>query len=256
MPTALFLSPHLDDVAFSCGGTVARFAAAGWQCIIATAFTQSTANPSGFARDCQTDKGIAADVDYMALRRAEDAVAVAALGAEARWLDFPEAPHRGYGSAVELFAGVKPEDDIYKSLAGRLGELCQSVHPAQVFVPQGLGNHADHLQLIRAVRLSVSEAGIAWYRDTPYAIRHPALEPPAATVGLPGFMIRIGGHLTDKLKACAAYQTQLDFQFGGEALMREALTAFALDEGQGRPAEKFLGQIPADCGVGITAETP
>lgn len=244
MPTALFLSPHLDDVAFSCGGTVARLAATGWRCIIATAFTSSVVHPTGFALTCQTDKGIAADIDYMALRRTEDTVAAVALGAEALWLGYPEAPHRGYRSAVELFAGIHPQDTIHESLAGRLGDLCRSLHPARVFVPQGLGNHADHLQLIRAACVSVSRDTIAWYRDAPYALRNPGAEPPTVATGSPGFIVRIGGYLTDKLNASAAYRTQLDFQFGGDAAMREALSVFARVEGDGWPAERFLGQIP------------
>lgn len=244
MPTALFLSPHLDDVAFSCGGTVAAMAASGWSCIIATAFTQSTAKPTGFALACQTDKGLAADVDYMAVRRMEDAVATAALGAEPRWLDLPEAPHRGYRSAADLFAGVQPHDDIHGALAGQLGELCQSLCPARVFAPQGLGNHADHLQLIRAVCMSFLVDDIVWYRDMPYAIRCPRAKPHAVTAGRPEFRIPIGGHLANKLNACAAYQTQLGFQFSGDIAMREALAALALSEGNGRPAERFLGRVP------------
>lgn len=244
MPTALFLSPHLDDVAFSCGGTVAALAASGWRCIIATAFTKSTVKPTGFALACQTDKGIAADVDYMAVRRMEDAVATAALGAEPRWLDLPEAPHRGYRSAADLFAGIQPHDEIHEALAGQLGELCQSLGPARVFAPQGLGNHADHLELIRAVCMSLPVDDTVWYRDTPYAIRSPGAIPHAVTAGRPEFRIPIGGHLTSKLTACAAYQTQLGFQFGGDGAMREALAAFALVEGKGQPAERFLGRVP------------
>jgi hypothetical protein len=95
---ALALSPHLDDAAFSCGGTLARLAEAGWRVVVATLFTRSVPDPTGFALACQLDKGLGPEVDYMALRRAEDRDAMRALGAEARWLDLPEAPHRRYGS--------------------------------------------------------------------------------------------------------------------------------------------------------------
>ena len=79
MPTALALSPHLDDAAFSCGGTLARLAGAGWRVVVATAFTATVPEPSGFALACQLDKGLAPEVDYMALRRDEDAAAMRAL---------------------------------------------------------------------------------------------------------------------------------------------------------------------------------
>ena len=81
MPSALALSPHLDDAAFSCGGTLAALAAEGWEVVVATLFTASVEAPTGFALACQTDKGLPADADYMAIRRAEDAEACRRLEA-------------------------------------------------------------------------------------------------------------------------------------------------------------------------------
>ena len=80
MPTALALSPHLDDAAFSCGGLLASLAREGWHVVMATLFTASVADPTGFALACQLDKGLPAEVDYMALRRAEDVRAAAEAG--------------------------------------------------------------------------------------------------------------------------------------------------------------------------------
>lgn len=242
--TALFLSPHLDDVAFSCGGTVAALSAAGWRCVVATAFTRSVPHPAGFALDCQTSKGLAPDVDYMAVRRAEDAAACVAMGAEPVWLDLPEAPHRGYESPAELFAGVKPGDAVWAPLSDRVLDLHRTLRPALVFAPQGLGNHADHLHLIRAVACAMLGGQTTYYRDTPYALRQPAAEPVPDLRGLSGFAVPVGEHLPAKLAACAAYVTQLGFQFGGESAMRAALTRFALAEGGGVPVERFRGQTP------------
>ncbi len=67
--TALALSPHLDDAAFSAGGTLHALGRAGWRVVVATIFTRSMPEPQGFALRCQTDKGLAPDIDYMALRR-------------------------------------------------------------------------------------------------------------------------------------------------------------------------------------------
>ncbi|WP_207955961.1 PIG-L deacetylase family protein [Rubrobacter marinus] len=80
-PTALFVSPHLDDVAFSCGGALALLAREGWRTVLATVFTRSVPDPTGFALACQTDKGLPPEVDYMALRREEDREAARRLGA-------------------------------------------------------------------------------------------------------------------------------------------------------------------------------
>ncbi|HEY0780500.1 MAG TPA: PIG-L family deacetylase, partial [Gemmatirosa sp.] len=187
MPNTLFLSPHLDDVAFSCGATFAALAARGWNAHLVTVFTRSVPDPQGFALACQTDKGLAPSVDYMALRRAEDAAAARALGAASvRWLAHAEAPHRGYASAPALFAGILPADaDAWRPIAADVAALVDELDPALVFAPQAIGGHADHRHVVRAVA-AVADArsasgrplALAWYRDTPYIIRHPGATPP------------------------------------------------------------------------------
>ena len=69
-------------------------------------------DPQGFALRCQTDKGIPPEADYMALRRAEDdAYTACAHVHDTRHWNYREAPHRGYGSPAELFAGIRDGDD-------------------------------------------------------------------------------------------------------------------------------------------------
>lgn len=232
--TALFVSPHLDDVAFSCGGILALLAREGWKTVLATVFTRSVPDPAGFALACQTDKGLPPDIDYMALRREEDREAAKRLGAgETVWLDLPEAPHRGYGSAPELFAGAPESDEAWRDAAGLLEGLIQDHRPELLFAPQALGNHADHLQVVRAVRELEAHARmeVCWYRDAPYATRNPGSRPsPLLPDGLSESAVGISGTLEHKLAACASYTTQLGFQFGGEENMREALTEFAATE--------------------------
>ena len=138
MPTALVLSPHLDDAAFSCGGSMAQLADAGWRTVMATAFTATVLPVTGFALACQLDKGLGPDVDYMALRREEDRAAAAILGvADLRWLDLPEAPHRGYGSAAALFGAIREDDAMWRPLAGKIAALLGDVQPDLVLAPQG-----------------------------------------------------------------------------------------------------------------------
>lgn len=258
MPTALFLSPHLDDVAFSCGAAFATLAARGWDAHLVTIFTRSVPAPQGFALACQTSKGLPPELDYMALRRAEDQQAAHALGAaSARWLPHAEAPHRGYESAPALFAGVHAADqNAWRPVAADLAALVQELAPALVFAPQAIGGHADHRHVVRAVAAAAAErarAGrplaVAWYRDTPYIIRHPGAgapdplgdpDAPLAEVALPAG----DAALRAKLDACAAYSSQLGFQFGGEPAMRSALAQLARDEsarvGAPAPAEVVL----------------
>jgi LmbE family N-acetylglucosaminyl deacetylase len=158
MPRAVALSPHLDDAAFSCGGTLARLAQAGWEVAVCTAFTLSVPNPSGFALACQLDKGLPPEADYMAIRRAEDA-------------------------------------------------------------------HVDHVQLVLATRAAVPEGvPVLWWTDFPYSARshsHPAQPFAAAMRALPERAVE--GDMAARHAACAAYATQLGFQFGGAAGLARAL---------------------------------
>ena len=245
MKTALFISPHLDDVVFSCGGTLAKLADENRRTILCTIFTKSVLNPKGFALACQLDKNLPADVDYMKLRRAEDFQAAKILNtSEVLHLNFPEAPHRGYESAPELFAGVTSGDDVWKPVAEHLALLDEIHQPEIVFAPQGLGNHADHLQTIRAVLNSFSLEKIRWYRDTPYAIRQ-SDAPPSELLptGLFSFYSEIEAYLPQKIAACAAYRSQIDFQFGSFAQIKPTLENFHRSEAKKTKKLLFAAEI-------------
>lgn len=252
--TVLAVSPHLDDAAFSAGGTLAALAGRGHAVTVATVFTRSVAGPTGFALRCQTDKGVPPDADYMALRRDEDRAACDALGAEAVWLDLEEAPHRGYSTPAALFEAVHAGDErTWRGVLDRLRALVAARPPDLLLTCQGLGGHVDHRHVVRAVAALADETGLptAWWRDAPYALRQPDA---AADPSLPPDLIEAGVALDAaaaeaKLRACAAYATQLPYQFGRdtdgppEAAMRERLRAFASAEGErlglGQSAEAF-----------------
>lgn len=177
------------------------------------------ADPTGFALACQTDKGLGPEVDYMALRRDEDRDAAQALGiAPPRHLPFREAPHRGYASAPELFAEVRSDDGIVPDLTRALADLIAETAPDLILAPQAVGGHVDHIQAVRALRDLAPDTPVLWWRDFPYTVRAAAPKAPLAalfaalaepTVRLePDAQIR-------KRAACAAYASQIGFQFGG-----------------------------------------
>lgn len=243
MPRALFLSPHLDDVAFSCAVALHGRLRAGWNVDFVTVFTRSVASPTGFALACQTDKGLAPELDYMQLRRAEDEEFGRIFGVSPTHWPLEEAPHRGYESAPALFGEAREDDDIWRPIAEALRVLPA---PDEVYAPQGLGNHIDHRQVIRAV----NEAGFAprtrWYRDTPYAIREPEAR---ASSLLPSglgedFVAFDEDELIPKVRGCCAYASQIGFQFGGASQVARKLRDFHQSEarlaGCDGFAERFL----------------
>ena len=210
------VSPHLDDAVFSAGAGLARLADAGHDVTVVTCFTASVPDPTGFALACQTDKGLAPDVDYMALRRDEDRAATAVLGAVPVHLPLREAPHRGYESAPALFAGVRADDLVWQDVREALRPYVADLWLA----PQGLGAHVDHLQVVHAV--AALDRPTAWWRDAPYVLRVPDAVPSS---DLPGGLqpVTLHGDQDRRADACACYASQLGFQFGGEPGMRAAL---------------------------------
>src|SRR3954452_24775581 len=246
MPTALALSPHLDDAAFSCGGTLAALADAGWRIVLCTWFTASVSNPTGFELACQTDKGLSPEVDYMALRRAEDAAAAEVLGVEPLWLPFREAPHRGYDSAKALFSGVRGDDAIDRDLAAAMRDLFGRIVPDLVLVPQAVGGHVDHIQAVRALSQVEPAAPVLFSRDFPYTVRE-ANPPEPFAFDMDRLRLLTAALTPDqqqrKRLACRAYKSQLGFQFGGperlDALLADARESFRGDRDARLP---FLGR--------------
>ncbi len=229
--TALAISPHLDDAVFSAGGTLAALATGGWTVRVVTCFTASVPDPGPFALSTQLDKGLPADVDYLALRRAEDVAACRLLGAEPVHLPLPEAPHRGYASAAELFTGARPDDAIAPVLGAALRPHLRGAD--LVLAPQALGDHVDHRIVAEVVAALAADRGTStlWWRDVPYVLRRPDAVPwSAVPPGLP-FPISLGP-LSAAAKALAAgcYRTQLGFQFGGPERVGPRLQELAAAE--------------------------
>jgi LmbE family N-acetylglucosaminyl deacetylase len=217
--TVLAVSPHLDDAVFSAGALLWRLARRGVRVVIATVFTGNVANSQGFALSCQLDKGLGPGVDYMALRRAEDEAACAILGAEPRHLPLLEAPHRGYISAPDLFAGVHDDDrEVHSEVRSRLTDLMTEFQPDWVLGPSGIGNHVDHL-VVRDALDAFRHPRQWWWEDWPYAVRERR-----ETTLQPGREMAVGSAArAEKFGACAAYRSQLGFQFGGPQALADLL---------------------------------
>ena len=209
MNRVLAISPHLDDAVFSAGGTLARHAMDEDEVTVLTCFTGNVAKPEGFALACQLDKGLPANVDYMALRREEDLAACAAIGAQAVHLPFLEAPHRGYRDASALFGRRLPSDDTTASaLADALAEEMARLSPSIVYAPLGVGDHVDHRIVCDALEQLAVTCRIVWWEDFPYVmktqdvlpdVQRRSLDPDAAAA---------------KLRGVLSYKSQLGFQFG------------------------------------------
>ncbi|MCB2214017.1 PIG-L family deacetylase [bacterium] len=183
----IFISPHLDDVALSCGGLVWDLAQGGDCVEIWSVFAgEPPEGPySAFAEENHQRWGRSGR-EAMILRWEEDRAACTVLGAAQRHLDFPDAIYRSdpkTGKPVvnnndELF-GKQPEAWLVQAIAARLaGELPAG---AQVVFPLGLGGHIDHRAVVAAGRRLGRTS--AWYADYPYILKH-YVSPLLTEVGL------------------------------------------------------------------------
>ncbi|MDR6787708.1 LmbE family N-acetylglucosaminyl deacetylase [Sphingomonas sp. BE138] len=219
MTHVVAISPHLDDAAFSVGGVLAAHARAGDRVTIVTCFTGNVAAPTGFALACQLDKGVDAEVDYMALRRAEDRAACSVIGAQAVHLPLLEAPHRGYGSAHALFGPRRNDDTMPATLTGALAAQVDTLAPDVLLGPLAIGDHVDHW-LVRDALAAIGRPLLLW-EDWPYLTRASDLPSAPAT----------RTHRLDdedraaRLAMCAAYTSQIGFQFGSLHALADAVAA-------------------------------
>jgi LmbE family N-acetylglucosaminyl deacetylase len=177
----LFLSPHLDDAALSCGGTIARLAAAEEPVLVVTVFAgdPDLDRLSPFARETHVAWGDPA-APYAA-RRAEDRAAMARLGATPLHLGFRDAIYRTdaagapiYTSNQALFGPPHAADELLiDRLEAALRPLVCRLDPTVLYIPLGVGRHADHQLVAQAALRLLSPVETApelwWVEDFPYA---------------------------------------------------------------------------------------
>jgi LmbE family N-acetylglucosaminyl deacetylase len=152
--TCLYVSPHPDDVALSCGGGLLDRRARGERVVVCSVFTEGPES---------------------ARRLAEDA-ALSSSGCDVVHLGFADAPTReavapSFRSLV-LDARVRPE--LVESVARALGAVIEELDAGEIWAPLGVGCHVDHLTVFAAARrLPVATR---YYEERPYAFVQPLRE--------------------------------------------------------------------------------
>lgn len=214
---ALFISPHLDDVALSCAGTLCRHLAEGDPCLVATVFTEMSEPVSEYAREFNRECGLGVDDTHLLwqLRRQEDRDAAAVLNTPFVWLGFVDAIYRGYHSDAELFGVPKPEDRIVaERIAATLVGLWEKTCAAVVYLPLAIGEHVDH-QLCAGLGMTLVAAGahVVFYEDYPYAEHPGALARRLDGSTLQRRAVDITPHVSRRIEAVDCYRTQVGYLF-------------------------------------------
>ena len=180
----MYLSPHADDAALSCGGQIASLTRRREKVVI---HTLMIAEPPQAAFDNPLVQHFHAlwklGGDVVAVRRGEDHAAAHVLGAEIVFGRFLEAGYRTdaggaplYTTIEQLLGAIHPDDplrDVFdsSSVAAFRHELGVSAGDT-LHAPLGVGGHVDHRvvrDLARALAREYPDVRVVFYEEYPYA---------------------------------------------------------------------------------------
>jgi LmbE family N-acetylglucosaminyl deacetylase len=236
----IYLSPHLDDAALSCGGMIWTDTAVHQSSLVVTVMAGDPppAAPSGYVQSLHQRWNLASDA--VAARRQEDVNACRILGADYWHWDVPDCIYRYhpvtgepfYGSDDDIFGEIHPQE---MGLIEQLARLIAAL-PAydRLVVPLTAGHHVDH----QLVRLATERNGrsnhLIYYEDYPYVRDEAAL----ADVVSPEdsrWQVQVvpltATAVSAKIEAVAAYESQMSTFFNGRADLATQLSAYALKAG-------------------------
>lgn len=241
----VYLSPHLDDAVFSCGGRIWRQRQAGEPVLVVTVFAgvrEPDAALSPYARQLHQRWGHPAAVEE---RRGEDRGAMALLGAEGVHWPYIDCIYRRtcngrflYASEQTLWGEIDPTDQkLIAELADRMAGLPLAPE-GTLCVPLGVGHHVDH----RIVRRAAEGSGytLIYCEDFPYAEDREAVEGALADGEWREERVLLSQRALDaKIAAAACYDSQVSTFWTDVGDMAASMREFAERTGGGRPAERY-----------------
>jgi LmbE family N-acetylglucosaminyl deacetylase len=247
----IYLSPHLDDVALSCGGQIYRQTKAGQRVLVATIMAgdpggapggESAGPPGGvqlsaFADSLHRRWGLSDLAEVVQARRAEDAAACHILGAAYQHWNVPDCIYRVDGGGELLYRDVEA---IFGTIHSAEFDLIERIGRAfdrlpghgRLVPPLTLGHHVDHQIVRRAAELWFGP-GLWYYEDYPYA------QGPEAQQELNDYrqkwqfeVIPLDEQALDaRARAIAAFGSQVNSFFHDEADLRQQVWAYAGEVG-------------------------
>ena len=174
--TKIILSPHIDDVVLSIGGSLIQWLERGITVSVVNVFSRS-ASPFFWrsGAECNSKK-------ETELRKAEEARIAKKLGDIFVYLDYPSCTCRELKYfrpwlPVWLHAILPTDRKLFRVLKRYLGEVLKEHVELYIPIAPDPGAHIDHV-LLRDSCLAAIEAGqnhscsIFLYEDQPYCSRH------------------------------------------------------------------------------------
>jgi LmbE family N-acetylglucosaminyl deacetylase len=237
----IFLSPHFDDVALSCGGLIWELANASNEIHVWTicAGKAPVDDLSSFAQSLH-DRWDARD-EGPEQRRMEDIYSNQILGSYYLHFSIPDCIYRQrngqylYASEDALFGSIHPsESDLVDILALDLEKAADGKPNSLIAVcPIGIGGHVDH----RLTRLAAEKwqkrrplVDIWYYADFPYSLQEEGLQEKLENEGWKGKLFPISDEgVYYWIAAIAAHQSQISTFWPDLEGMRRSIMDY-LDE--------------------------
>lgn len=261
----IFIEPHFDDVAFSCGGLLATLLSSVSQVDIVTVFTEGPSSEETLSPLAQRfHQEWEAEKNPYKKRREEAKEATDLINAEIHWLGLREALYRNpeLASPEELLVPDRDpkRDPSFQKVLQAIEEFLKklfnktlterrncppSASPVLVFAPLGAGAHLDHTLVHKSVRvLSRKLPGIEtwYYEDFPYVLDIDALK---RRIGrLKGrwrtATVEVSSTIEDRVALSSQYSSQVKSIFQSEEELRKRIHDYASYVGSpGRPRERF-----------------
>jgi len=226
----IYISPHFDDAALSCGGLIWEQTSKGMPVEIWTvcAGDPPPGLPSTQAAVIHQIWGFTSAEQAVAARSVENQQAAVILGAEVVEFSIPDCIYRRSASGEllypeEVFVPIHAsEKDLAADIAYALNSELQ---PEDLVVsPLAIGGHIDHhLVLLAVEQLALP---IRYYSDIPYLLNNPENLVPA-TLGLKNGSFPISARgLEAWQRSVAAYSSQILMLFGSVEGMQEAIQKY------------------------------
>lgn len=263
----LFVSPHSDDVALSCGGLVARLHERGESVAIATIFCGPGSEPelTPYQRRALGFENWPVPIgpaEVMGARGKEDAAYAALVGARLIRADERDAIFRGYEDNQPLTRAPRSDDP---PPTATLEAALESTAATVAYLPLSVGGHVDHRLIHQAgvIVLGGAHSGggaptrrgcaLVFYEDVPYSVwagfhglgqlRPDQLAGLSSEIKLvPEYVELSDRQLECKITGIRAYASQVDVLFGSDTQMVEIIRTRAADVGKVGgvgPAERY-----------------
>lgn len=180
----IYLSPHYDDAAFSCGGLIHSQCRTGGSVLVITIFGSAAKAGKPLSEVGKWFHDLMGNPsDVTAMRQEEDKAAMVILGAELCWLTFQSSIYRGqpyrgiwfYPCREDMFGNLDSrESGLELTIAEALYRCIADADKSQsvIYAPLAVGNHVDH-QLTHQAGWILHEQGfkVAFYEDIPYSMK-------------------------------------------------------------------------------------